>query len=75
MKHKVHLLKGDATELVPRLTDRNKIKLIIMGTLCRTGVMGFFIGNTAEKVLQQVDCSVLALKPEGFKTPVTLQEK
>lgn len=75
LNHKVHLLKGDAKELVPRLANRKKIKLIIMGTLCRTGVMGLLIGNTAEKVLQQVDCSVLALKPEDFQTPVTLPEK
>jgi nucleotide-binding universal stress UspA family protein len=44
-----------------------------MGTVCRTGIAGFFIGNTAEKVLQEIDCSVLAIKPEGFETPVTLE--
>jgi len=36
----------------------------------RTGVPGLFIGNTAESVLHQVDCSVLALKPPGFVSPV-----
>ena len=34
---------------------------------------GFFIGNTAEKVLHQLDCSVLAVKPDGFVTPVELE--
>ena len=28
------------------------------------------IGNTAEEVLNQVDCSVLTVKPEGFVSPV-----
>jgi hypothetical protein len=28
------------------------------------------MGNTAERVLQQLKCSVLALKPAGFETPV-----
>ena len=37
-----------------------------------TGVQGFFIGNTAENVLQHVDCSVLAVKPKGFVTPVKM---
>ena len=36
--------------------------------------MGFFIGNTAESVLQQVNCSVLTVKPEGFVSPVTLDD-
>ena len=40
--------------------------------LCRTGIPGFLIGNTAESVLQQVDTSVLTVKPERFVTPVTV---
>ena len=27
------------------------------------------MGNTAEEVLRQVDCSVLTEKPEGFRAP------
>jgi len=37
-------------------------------------VAGFFIGNTAESVLQQVNCSVLTVKPEGFVSPVKLDD-
>ena len=44
--------------------------LLVMGTLCRTGIPGFFIGNTAETILNQVDCSVLTVKPKGFVSPV-----
>jgi nucleotide-binding universal stress UspA family protein len=50
------------------------IDLLVMGTVCRTGIAGFLIGNTAEEVLNQVDCSVLTRKPVGFVTPVTLDE-
>jgi len=32
------------------------------------------MGNTAEAILEQLDCSVLAIKPPGFVTPVLLQE-
>ncbi|MGB7033464.1 MAG: universal stress protein, partial [Syntrophobacteria bacterium] len=42
------------------------------GTLSRTGVAGFLIGNTAEKILNKVDCAVLAVKPDEFVTPVKL---
>jgi universal stress protein E len=41
-----------------------------MGTVCRTGIAGLFIGNTAESILGEVSCSVLTLKPDGFETPV-----
>lgn len=73
IKHKVHLLKGDPAVLIPRIADREKIDLLIMGTACRTGLPGFTIGNTAETVLSKVDCSVLTLKPYGFKTPIKLK--
>ena len=46
-----------------------------MGTVGRTGIPGLFIGNTAETVLRQVHCSVLTVKPEGFETPVRLDQK
>jgi nucleotide-binding universal stress UspA family protein len=42
--------------------------------VARTGVRGFFIGNTAETILEQIDCSVLAIKPPGFVTPVALED-
>jgi len=30
------------------------------------------MGNTAEMMLNQIDCSVLVIKPPGFETPVTM---
>ncbi|MBN1545387.1 MAG: universal stress protein [Syntrophaceae bacterium] len=74
LPHKVHLLKGDPAALIVDLARKKRIELVVMGTVCRTGLAGFFIGNTAEKVLQGVDCSVLAVKPDGFVTPVRLNE-
>lgn len=72
LKHQVHLLKGDAGMLIAQLAEREQVELIVMGTVCRTGVAGLLIGNTAEKALRLVDCSVLTVKPDGFVSPVTL---
>ena len=69
-----HLLKGSARKEIPALAKRLQVDCIVMGTVARTGVRGFIMGNTAETILEQIDCSVLAIKPEGFKTPVTLDE-
>jgi universal stress protein E len=78
LKHRIHLLKddprvmGEKRDLIPKLAELERISLIVMGTVCRTGISGFLIGNTAESVLQQVDTSVLTVKPDGFVTPVTV---
>jgi len=70
---RIHLLKGEADVLIPQAAKKEKIGLIVMGTVSRTGISGFLIGNTAEKILNRVDCSVLTVKPEGFVTPVKLK--
>jgi nucleotide-binding universal stress UspA family protein len=44
--------------------------LIVMGSLGRAGIPGLLIGNTAEKVLRLCDCSILAVKPAGFISPI-----
>jgi len=71
--HKYLPRSDDASRTIVKLAKNKKIDLLVMGTVCRTGLAGFFIGNTAEKVLSEVNCSVLTVKPEGFVTPVTLE--
>ena len=70
--YKVYLLKGEAGVLITEMAQAKAIDLIVMGTVSRAGIAGLFIGNTAEKVFQKVDCSILTVKPEGFVTPVKL---
>ena len=74
LEHEVYPLKGEAGHLIPELATTKEVKLIVMGTVSRTGVAGLLIGNTAEKILGHVDCGVLAVKPDGFVTPVRLDE-
>lgn len=70
---KQHVIKGDPRNVIPDVANKQRIELIVMGTVARTGLPGLFIGNTAEAVLTQVDCSVLAVKPEGFISPVEVE--
>ena len=68
--HQTHLIKGQAGMVISAVTEGVSADLLVIGTVCRTGVAGFFIGNTAERVLQQVECSVLTVKPDRFVTSV-----
>ncbi len=65
-----HLVKGTAAREIPLMVDKYDIDLIVMGTVGRVGIPGLIIGNTAESILEQTNCSILAIKPDGFKTPV-----
>jgi len=68
-----HMPKGWARREIPAVLRNHGADLIVMGTVARTGIPGFFMGNTAEAILGQIDCAVLAVKPVGFRTPVTLE--
>lgn len=68
--YQVHHLRGTPEELIPSFTRDNHIDILVMGTVARTGIPGFFIGNTAENIVQRLSCSLLALKPQGFVSPV-----
>ncbi len=63
-------LRGVAGEAIPDFVEANGIDILVMGTVARTGIAGFFMGNTAENVLRNLSCSLLALKPNGFVSPV-----
>lgn len=74
LKPQKHLVKGRARKEIPLLAKDIEADLIIMGTVARTGISGFIMGNTAEAILSQIDCSVLAVKPRGFETPIALDD-
>ncbi len=67
---KATLVKGQAGPKLVEVIEKKKPDIVIMGTLARTGLPGLFIGNTPEFVLSQINCSILTIKPRGFKTPV-----
>jgi nucleotide-binding universal stress UspA family protein len=74
IKPQLHMPKGAIRKVIPEFAKELQVDCIVMGTVARTGVPGLFMGNTAETILDQLECSVLAIKPPGFVTPVTLEE-
>lgn len=71
---RLHRVKGWARTEIPALAKQLAADVIVMGTVARTGVPGSIMGNIAETILNQSDCSVLAIKPPGFKTPVSVTD-
>lgn len=68
----LHLVKGLPAKEIPLMAQQQAIDMIVMGTVARTGVPGLIMGNTAETILEQVNCSVLVIKPPGFQCPVLI---
>ena len=66
----VILRHGEAADVITDVIAEVNPSTVVMGTLARSGIPGYIIGNTAERVLVDVNRSVLAVKPEGFVSPV-----
>ena len=62
----------DAADVaIIRRIEQREIDLLVMGTIARGGVAGVLTGNTAERLLPRIPCSVLAVKPPDFVCPIT----
>lgn len=68
----IQLVKGDAADVIPQFARDRQVDIIVMGTVVRTGIAGFVMGDTAERIFRRVNCSVLTLKPDGFVSPIHL---
>jgi len=68
---RTELVRGSAEEEITRYAAANRIDLIVMGSLGRSGIRGLLIGEMAEEILSRVDCGVLCIKPDGFKSPLS----
>jgi universal stress protein E len=72
---RMRLAKGKVDVVIPRLTKRHAVDLVMMGTAGRSGIRGLVIGNTAERMLDRLECSILTLKPPGFVAPVSCERR
>ncbi len=69
-----HVIKGSAREVIPNFAESHDIELLVMPSVARAGIPGLLIGSTAEPVLGDINCSVLTIKPDGFVSPVMLDD-
>jgi universal stress protein E len=46
----------------------------VMGTSARSGLSNLVLGNTAERLISHMKCSVIAVKPHDFECPVRLED-
>ncbi|MCG7535889.1 universal stress protein UspE [Pseudoalteromonas sp. OOF1S-7] len=62
--------EGLPEDVIPHIAKQKNAELVVIGTVGRTGLSAALVGNTAEHVIDSLDCDVLALKPDGYKSPL-----
>ena len=64
-----HLLEGYPEEVIPELIEKRGVNLLLVGAVSRSRLESALIGHTAERLLDEVLCDLLIIKPDGFKDP------
>lgn len=69
---RIFVEEGSAEFIVNRKAREIDAGVVVIGTVARTGMSGFFIGNTAEAVLEGSSTDVMVVKQAGFECPLEL---
>jgi nucleotide-binding universal stress UspA family protein len=67
---KTRIVHGNPAREIPAYAAEQHMDVVVMGTVARTGVPGLVVGNTAERIASALESSILAVKPDGFVSPV-----
>lgn len=67
---RTHLVCGAPSAAIQEVVERREADLLVMGSVSRGGIAGLLLGNTAERLLDRVQCSLLTIKPSDFVSPV-----
>ena len=63
-----HVVQGLPESAIPQTAANIDAELVVLGTVGRVGLSAAIIGNTAEQVIDALNCDVLAIKPDGFSS-------
>lgn len=65
----VHTLPGDVASAIPALAEDHQIDWLLLGLVRRSAFTEFWLGNTAESLLKDINCDALLLRPQDYYDP------
>ena len=65
-----HLVSAHPMNAIPALARTIHSDIVVLGAVSRTGFKRLLIGNTAERIIDDLTCDVLVVKPQDFATRV-----
>jgi universal stress protein E len=69
-KGRLHVAAGDPAVMLPKIARRSRSQIVVMGAVSRSDFRRLFIGDTAQRVIDRLDCDICIVKSAGFRTPV-----
>lgn len=66
-----YVIRGNTTRVLPEVATTAKADILLLGAVSRSRLQQPFIGTTAERVIDRVECDLFVVKPVGYKSPVS----
>jgi universal stress protein E len=66
-----YLIGGHPIDAILGAVEKSRSALVVMGAISRSGFRNLLIGNSAERILDELACDVLVAKPPAFKSRVS----
>ncbi len=60
----VHVLEGLPEDIVSKLCRNLDAELLVLGSVGRRGLSAALLGNTAEQIIDKLNCDTLVIKPQ-----------
>lgn len=70
-----HLVRGHPLDAIPAIAAQTACDIVTMGALSRSGFKRLFIGDTAERLLDDIGCDMLVVKSPGFSSHVPAKSR
>jgi universal stress protein E len=70
-----HLLARHPVDAIPELVRKLGCDIVVMGAISRSGMKRVVIGNTAERLLDDLPCDLLIVKPPSFVSSVAARSR
>jgi universal stress protein E len=62
-----HLVGGDPTNSITAVARKTHSAIVVLGAISRSGLKRAFIGNTAERLIDELQSDLLVVKPANFR--------
>ncbi|MFC4699426.1 universal stress protein UspE [Glaciecola siphonariae] len=59
----VHVSEGLPEDVIPKLCEQLDAELLVLGSVGRRGISAALLGNTAEHIIDKINCDTLVIKP------------
>ena len=65
-----YLIARTPIEAIAEASRKSRCAIVVMGAISRSGYKRLLIGNTAERILDELTCDIMVIKPETFRSDV-----